>query len=957
MTPEAVWRRASPCGPILDEAAAERARERIEPACQDPELLEAAWPVLAPIFAASPYLTGLAARPPGRLAAILHEDPQARLAAILHATAAAGALADAEVFDARLRQLKGELHLLAALADLCGLWPLDVVTDALSRFADAAVAATLAQIAAEGRAAGWLGGQGNHPPGLFVLALGKLGADELNYSSDIDISVFYEPASLAAASSLEPAAAAARVIERLAARLQRRTVDGYVFRLDFRLRPDPLSTPPAIAAPAAIHYYQTVGQNWERAAFIKARPLAGDLPAAQAFLDELTPFVWRRSLDFAAIADIHAIKRQIQEGEEDEPIRAAGADLKLGRGGIREIEFFVQTQQLIHGGRDPRLRQRPTLVALEALSQSGRVEAGAAEELAGAYRRLRGIEHRIQMIGDEQTHTLPAEEAERRRVATLAGYASVKLFDREVEGVLRGVCRRYAGLFGDEAPAVSRHGPLVFTGVEDDRATLRTLSTMGFSEPADVSQTIRAWRHGRIRATRTERERELFTRFAPRLLDACEATGAPDLAFRRFGAFFGAAPSGAQIQSLFLAQPRLLDLVVRIFAFAPRLVRTLASRPAVLDALIEARFFGDIAAAPDITGALAGAGDFEAVMDEARRLHAEGAFRIGAQVLSGRASPADAGAAFAALAEALVRALSHAAMAETARQAGALDGEVAVIALGACGAREMTAASDLDLMTLYRCDADALSADKGWSGVTFFARFTQRLIAALSAMTPAGGLYDVDMRLRPSGTAGPVAVSLRAFETYYDGDAETWELQSLCRARVVWASSEAFGEAASLAIVTALRRPRDRAALARDVREMRALMDAERPAVGLWDLKLVPGGLTDVQFAVQFLQLALASEGGPLETNTVRALDALGAANAADPACLGALREAWSVQADLAQVLAIALERNADPAGEPKGLKTLLSKAGHARGFPALERRLGALRTRARAAFDDLVAG
>ena len=962
--------RLKPCGPVADPAAAERAREDLAPAARRDGWsggLDQAWTALAPVFGASPYLASLARGRPERLRAILETAPEDRLAIILKESNAAGDLAP-EAGGARLRELKAELHLLTALADLGGVWDLDQVTGALTRFADAAVDAALRLAAREMVEKGRLlavspSALGGPVPGLFVIAMGKHGGFELNYSSDIDISIFYEPTALRVAEGVEPRTFAVQLTQALARLLQERTAHGYVFRVDLRLRPDPAATPVAAPVEAALEYYESVGQNWERAAFIKARACAGDMPRARAFLKELEPFVWRRNLDFAAIADIHSIKRQIHVHKDlpeggGERLLAAGADLKLGAGGIREIEFYVQTQQLILGGRDPSLRSNRTLDALRALAAAGQVKPQAAAELTAAYEKLRALEHRIQMISDEQTHRLPRGDAERARVAALWGYAGVDRFDKAVEAVLSTVNRRYGELFAEAEPLASRFGSLVFTGVEDDPETLATLKRMGFSNPSQVSATIRAWHHGRINATRTARGRELFTRLAPRLLDAAQATGAPDAAFNRFVDFFAGLSSGVGVQSLFLAQPELFGLMVRVLAFAPELARTLARKPAVLDALFDPAFFAPLRpedAAP-LQAAAEEAPDFESAMDAVRRLHREQAFRVGVQVMSATAKAEDAGRAFAGMADACIRGLAPAALAEVERIGGAFPGEVAVVALGKCGSREMSARSDLDLMTLYRPSAPAAaSAIKEWSAETFYTRFTQRLVAALSAPTAEGGLYTVDLQLRPSGTAGPVAVSLAAFEGYYERAAETWEFLALTRARVVWASSAGFAKTAGAAIETVLRRPRNAKKTARDVLDMRALMERERPPKGAWDLKLSPGGLVDIEFSAQHLQIVNAGKGGPLEPNTAAALTALRAKGLARGGDVEALLAAWRLQQDLTQLLKVALAEDADPAAEPEPFRRMLARAGGEDSFKALEKRLAERRSKARKAFVSVV--
>ncbi len=953
----------APCGPVIDEPAAGRLHDRLFEGVDGAggaKRLALAWPALAPIFAASPYLAGVARRDPRRLARLLAGDPDAGLEAILKAAHALGEEAGGETVERGLRDLKAELHLLTAIADLGGAWDLDRVTSALSRFADAAVTVALASAAGEALAAGRMTrlGEGDVGPlpGLFIIAMGKHGAFELNYSSDIDLAVFYDAGVLPLAPGVEPASFAARVTERVATLLQTRTVEGYVFRVDLRLRPDPSSTPSAVSVAAALEYYESVGQNWERAALIKARAAAGDIPLGQRFLADLQPFIWRRNLDFAAIADIHSIKRQIHIHKVDDRLTAKGADLKLGRGGIREIEFYVQTQQLILGGRHGGLRSPRTLEALAALSRAGHVAPEAADELTDAYRRLRALEHRVQMVNDEHTHRLPPSDLDRRRIAALAGFGSLRAFDAGVSKVLRRVNRRYGELFAGEETLASRFGSLVFTGVEDDPQTLATLARMGFSNPTEISGVIRGWHHGHIAATRTERGREALTRLAPRLLETARATGAPDTAFSRFADFFGALRLGVQVQSLFLAQPRLFELVVRIMAFAPRFARTLARRPDALHALLDPRFFAPMNAPAGLSDLVAGAEDFEGAMDIARRLHREASFRIGVQVLGGVASAGDAGFAFAHLADGLIAGLARASLAEVERNFGAFPGEAAVIVLGKCGSREMTARSDLDLMTLYRpAEGNAVSTLKGVSAETFYARFTQRLVAALSAPTAEGGLYDVDLKLRPSGAKGPVAVSLTAFQTYYAEEAETWEFLAMTRARVVWATSDAFTRVAGGAIEAALRRSRDPAATAADVREMRALMARERPPSGAWDMKFIDGGLVDIEFCAQHLQLIHAADGGPLRPNTGEALEALAHARLAPLGPLAALRQAWELQQDLSQLLKVAVEDGADPALEPAALRALLARAGGARGFAALKSKLASARKAAHGAFRTLI--
>ncbi len=969
--------RLHPCGPVLNAGIADFVVETLYEVANAEgwrDVLQKAEAALRPIVAASPYLAGIMRRDPQRLRETLISAPEARLRAILLATEAleqqAATLEASDVNAAKkiLRHLKADTHLLTALADLCDVWSLDHVTAALTRFADAVTSAALALVVREERDKGrllppddpkWAEAERGPLPGLFVLAMGKHGAGELNYSSDIDITFFCDLDRLPLREGVDPQTFADRVARQMAVILSERTGDGYVFRVDLRLRPDPSSTPTVVSVPFALHYYESVGQNWERAAFIKARHVAGDAVEGKAFMNDLSPFIWRRSLDYPAIADVHSIKRQIHVYGVHERLDPAGANLKLGAGGIREIEFFAQTQQLILGGRDPSLRSKRTLDALDALRRAGHLAPAVAKELKGAYVRLRNWEHRVQMIHDEQTHELPEADDARMQVAVLAGFSNLSRFDLAVSRTLRLVNGHYGELFSEAETLSSTFGSLVFTGVEDDPETIKTLKRMGFDAPEQVSATIRSWHHGRIPATRSERGRELFTRLVPRLLEALNETGTPSIAFTRFSVFFATLNAGVQIQSLFLANPKLFKAIVEIMGFSPRLANMLARHPTAFDAMLDAGFFDPLGEEVDhlITREVERVpDDLEAVMNALRRVGREQQFRIGMQILSGRLSTEAAGAAYARLADACIHHLAPLSMDDIRRQAGALDGQVAILALGKLGSQEMTATSDLDLMAVYMPDdPGSVSTIKGWAAEMWFGRFTQRLIAALSAPTHEGSLYEIDMKLRPTGAKGPVAVSLAAFENYYTKDADTWEFLALTRARVVWASSNDFADLVRLKIETILRRQRSRGETALDVLNMRALMERERPAKGFWDFKLSIGGQIDCEFAAQYLQLIHASEGGPLRSGTLQALSAMQRAGLAPSSEIDALAAAWRVQQSLAQVMRVSLTVQDDPHHEPEAFQRKLARAVHTRRLDTLEKKLKDIRKRARTAFEKIV--
>ncbi len=909
---------------------------------------------LAAACAGAPYLARLAERDSDVAARIAREGPRV----VVDDAVAACARADGD-FDAVMQQLraaKRRAHLAIAVGDLAGVWSLEEVTGALSDLADASVRAALRAAArvvterGEMRAVA-IDDPAGPAPGLLLIAMGKHGARELNYSSDIDISVFYDADTLPVTGG-EPRALAVRLAQLLVRALQEYTVDGYVFRTDLRLRPDPASTPIAVSLAAAEHYYQSVGQNWERAAFIKARACAGDIAAGEEFLASLTPFIWRRNLDYAAIADVHSIKRQILAASKGRALDTGVFDVKLGRGGIRDIELFAQTQQLILGGRDKALRVRATVEALAALRAAGRVEAEAEASLVASYRLYRNVEHRIQMLADEQTHRTPEDADGQGRLAALAGFESWAALEAELVESRHAVAAIDARLFSSEESLADPLGSLIFTGVENNPETLATLAQLGFGDPGAVSEAVRGWHHGRIRATRSERARELLTAIMPRLLRAIAESGEPDAAFARFCDFLAGLPSGVTVLSLFQAQPRLLTDLADVLGLAPLMADTLARRPALLDAMVDNAFVRPIA--QDAPGArraalarqIGEADGFEAAINAARRFHREEALRIGLQTLQGRATAAEAGAAHADLAEACVTELCDVAIAEVSRLHGAPPGAFVVLALGKFGGRELAAGSDLDVMVVFDAEEGAESAGaRPLSANEYFIKVTQRLISALSAPTEEGLLYDVDMQLRPSGSKGPVAVRLSGFAHYYAEEAWTWELLALTRVRPV-AGDEALGRKAMAVVGEIIAHPRNPGAILADAADMRARMDRERPGRGLWDLKLQPGGLVDIEFVAQALSVGVAAH-----ANTGEALAALKAAGRLSGPDADLLSGAWTLYSDLQQVLRICVDDLFDPARAPERLKALLAQVGHAPDFAALETRLEDTLTGVRAVF------
>ncbi len=922
--------------------------------------------VMAGVAEGSSYLWQLIAVDPARACRLLGDDPEKSRDRLLSdvRTLADGDVDEAGLMSA-LRKAKQEMALLVALADLGGVWDVPVVTAALADLADASISATVrfllrAEIAS---------GKFRHDPadpekgsGLIVLAMGKHGARELNYSSDIDLIVFYDRDSAPLREDVEPAPFFVRLVQRLARIMQERTADGYVFRTDLRLRPDPGSTQVAVSVGAALSYYESVGQNWERAAMLKARPCAGDLAAGEAFLKELTPFIWRKHLDYAAIADIHAMKRQIHVHRGHGAIAVEGHNLKLGRGGIREIEFFVQTQQLVAGGRNPALRMRGTEEALAALRREGWIGDETERELVVAYRFLRELEHRLQMVADEQTHSLPQAADAMERFAHFAGYDGRDAFAAALEMQLEQVQSHYVDLF-ENAPALDvSAGSLVFTGDEDDPETLATLRNLGFTDPVQASSLIRGWHHGRVPATRSARARELLTELVPALLAAVGRTSEPNFALLTFDRVLSQLSAGVELFAILRSNPGFLGLLADALGTAPNLAGTIAKRPHILDAVLEPAFFSRLPTDEELftrlDRMLGEARDYEDVLNRARIFGQEQRVLIGMRVLSGTIGADRAGAAFARLADVLITRLHTAVQAEMAKTYGSIPGgRSTVMAMGKLGGREMTAASDLDLILIYEHPDDASSdGERPLHPSQYYARLTQRLVAALSAPTGEGTLYEVDLRLRPSGHSGPLATRLKAFQSYQATEAWTWEHMALTRGRAV-AGDIDFKHEVEAAIVGILTRERDVKKIAADVRDMRRKLAAEKGENNPWDIKFAKGGLVDLEFLAQYLQLVHADTHPEiLSTSTFTVLETVHAAGLVSTEDWELLGRAAQLQHDLTQVLRLCLSGPFEPEKAGEGVKSLLARAGGAPDFPTLDAELRDVQQSVRQVFERLLA-
>ena len=910
---------------------------------------------LASLFGNSPFLTRSILRDPAFVQLIADTPPdQACRELFDEIRREAETARDKAALMAILRKAKSRMSLLAAAADLTGAWTLEHTTGALSEFAALTLDACVRHLIKAEIDAGNIVVDDTDDPcrgcGLVIIGMGKLGARELNYSSDIDLIVLWDQEIVRYAGRKGPEEGFVRITRDIVHLMQERTADGYVFRTDLRLRPDAGATPVALSMAAAENYYESVGQNWERAAMIKARAVAGDIEAGEQFLKRISPFIWRKFLDFAAIDDIHSIKRQIHTHKGHADVTVPGHNIKVGRGGIREIEFFAQTQQLIAGGREISLRTSGTCSALLALADSHRIGDDVADDMIQSYRFLRQLEHRLQMVADEQTQTLPEDDDGLTHIAFFDGYENLATFKEDVLQHLRRVQSHYAHLFED-APTLSaasqQTGNLVFTGTDDDPETVITLHEMGFHETTTVMSIIRRWHHGRYRATRSTRAREILTELMPALLEALAKTVNADAALLKFDEFLGKLPAGVQLFSLFYANPDLLNLVAEIMGGAPRLAEYLSRNASLLDGVISGGFYDPL---PDVAEliseldeALSEARDIQDTFDITRRWSHAKRFQVGVQQLRQIADAREAGKWMADLADVPIQAMLPRVTAELSERHGEISGGAfAVIAMGKLGAREMTAGSDLDLTFIYDHPDDVVASDgeSPLSAPVYYARLAKRLITSLNAMTSEGRLYDVDMRLRPSGASGPIAVRLDGFRRYQLEDAWTWEHMALVRARVV-AGPENLSAKINQVIHEVLVKKRDADSILVDVSEMRERIDREKSTDNIWSVKHVRGGVVDLEFIAQtFVLLNAHDHPEIIDGNTSDAFEKLSRAGLIDSTILKELVDATHLMRDVQGLLRQTTHEVFDEELAPAGLRAALTALTEEGSFEILREKL-----------------
>ena len=934
----------------------------------------------------SPYLSDLALRDTQAFLRLLLDGPDVHVREILRGLEALPPETPRIEVMAALRIAKRQAALAIALADIGGAWTLEQVTLALSGLAENALGAAVRHLLLHACQTGRLSLRDPENPcrgsGFVVLAMGKLGARELNYSSDIDLIILYDPDRHPGNGELRHTFV--RMTSDLVTLMEARDANGYVFRMDLRLRPDPAATPAAVSFPAAIQYYESMGRTWERAAMTKARPVAGDIVAGRRFLKHIHPFIWRRHLDFAVIDDLHDMKARIDRhrnaGHADleslppasvrNPETATGwllgQNVKLGQGGIREVEFIVQALQLVWGGRRPELRDPTTLGGLRRLRRAGLLERAQCAILVRNYRMLRQAEHRLQMRMDHQTHTLPDTRDGFARFATFMLAATPGELACGMLSVMQHSRRNFDLQFAESDREDITIAP------EDVDAADR-LRDYGFApdDIGDALQILNRWDGNRLRALRSDRARKLLRRLLPAIMTEIGGRQQPLTVLRRFDALLERQWAGVQFLSLLERNPALIHRIVTVLDCAPFLADHLAETPSALDGLL------DMEGGPGALGTatalvrrhVASAQSAEQVLPVLRGLVCGEEFRLSVARLEHRMGEDSAARARTAMAETVMRGLLRVVTNEHRRRHGTVPGgAMAVVALGKAGSHEMMPGSDLDLMLVFDHPPDAgesvVNGTVGTDGMrgrplaagTYFVRLAHAFVAALTAPGREGPLYEVDMRLRPSGSKGPVAVSLSAFRRYHEESAWTWERMALTRARVV-AGPPRLAARLRHAIATAL----DHAPLTdeesrqilHDVRHMRERLAREHPAASPWDIKRRRGGLMDVEFIAQGLQL-LTPDAQARNPSTRLALLRLAQAGTLDMADARLLRHAdlfWRSMQGLVRIICGSVVPDAIPQAS---LEILMGEV-KARNATALLDRMDDMAARVTAIFDRLI--
>lgn len=945
-------------------------------------------PLLEAIFGNSPFLSNCIFRFPEFFIQSLNQPADICLSNLREDyTSLLETTTQVEIFKKHVRDFRYKASLLLACSDLLKIQSVFEIIHYLSEVAEICVSQTIGFLLEEAAHKKQLSFSDNLTSrtdyldacGYFILGMGKLGGHELNYSSDIDLIALYDPDKLPYSGKRSHRDFAIRLTQDLVKIIQDHTANGFGFRMDLRLRPDPSATPVCISIQSAETYYESVGLNWERAAMIKARPIAGDSQTADLFLKHITPFIWRKHLDFAALADIHAIKHQINTHKGGSELALSNHNVKLGPGGIREIEFFAQSHQLIWGGRIPLLRSKATCKTLNTLSDAGYISDIVCQELCEAYVFLREVEHRLQMIDDQQTHKVPNQPEAIQALAIFLGYENSDKFEADFMGHITRVHTHYTALFEEQEETAQPlsteksaqeidHIPdhdlrnalqAVTADAEGQTELQQLLQDLGFQDTTTLMREMRNWLLGHTRATRSKRAQGLIIEIAPALLKALAQTASADDAFRHFNSFLNSLPAGVQLFSLFRANPSLLYLLAQITGSAPRLAERLAQSPLLLDAVLDQQFFNSFAPQAELKESLAHkvilAQDYQDHLDLTRSWAHDKRFQLGVHLLQNIAETSECSQHLSNIAEICLDHLVAQTWQEFREQHGEITGaQYAILAFGKYGSRELTLGSDLDLVMLYALEETDIGSDhfsdgkKPLSLSVYFGRLSQRIVNAISALTSNGRLDEVDLRLRPNGNAGPIAVSLTTFQNYYQESAWTWEFMALTRARPVWTNAE-FDRKMSQEISRILHKDWDLEVLKGDILHMRGRIEKEHPNVQFWNIKHSRGGLTDIEFIIQYLLLkhypALPQN---QEIDLISRIQALYHCQAISSDEQDVLSKAYKLMVKLQAILRLTL--GADKAATqnrttlPAGLQKILISHTNSADFAMLEKEVAEIR-------------
>lgn len=905
-------------------------------------------------FGNSPYLVSLAKRYPQQAKGMFWGDPDDHFTAIIAKLAEPrNAGENDEAFMSFLRRQKNLAAFLVALADIAEVWTLETVTKNLSQLARSCLDLAVARALRSRMLAGdlpWPDGVSkdckvsslsNGDYGYFLLGMGKLGGCELNYSSDIDLIALYDPEKAAYQGRKSASDCFVKVTQDVVRYIDQRTMDGYVFRVDLRLRPDPGATPVALSIDAALGYYHSVAANWERSAMIKAAFASGDRNSAERYLEEMSSWVWRRNMDFEALRDIASIKNQLNRHYSVEEAYFRNYDVKLGIGGIREIEFFAQVNQLLHGGRNPSLRLKGTIETLNELVNLDLIPAETCSELSDAYRYLRQVEHRIQMTNDEQTHSIPDDDSGVSRLSYFLGHKS----ETEFEQTLRGHNTRVRIHYDQLLPGVAEENTTL-----TESQTRAKLTNSGFKDAEAALAIINAWKFGRYRSLKTNRARDLLAKCLPDLLAAFSTTYSPDAALKRFDTFLSQMPAGVQLFSLLHSNPSLLGLLTRIVGLAPALSTIMAKTPGLWDTVLSTQFFAPPENAESmrvqLKTLLSTARDYQDQLDFLRRFHAEQKFRTGVLMLEGVATAAEIGRSLSTVTDVILQELVPIVEQAFVEKHGDFDNEnrgISVLALGKYGGEELTHTSDIDIVFLYESAGDGVYSNgkKPLFSNVYYTRLAQHIVTAITALTPEGRLFEVDTRLRPSGNQGPLAVTASTFEDYYVSAAWPWEFLALTRARVILGPLQLTSHIQKVITESVIRGP-SCSDLASETISMREKLRNQFGTPNIWDVKHTRGGLVDIEFICQFLTLKYAKETPDIiRANTPDSLEELNANAYLTVKDYKKLSAGYGLQQAIQSQMRLCLDKLPQNDSDiPPGLQQILLENAGCKSFAHLKRHL-----------------